>query len=153
MNNGIMWFDPRPGHPNGMAPGKRPLTNMCPLIAEGAEGEVFAGGASGGRRILAAVTQTALFVLDFGMSVEEAAHGPRIDVSGPDRIFADARLAPDVIAALRAEGPSTVVEHGVFPINFACPNFLVLRPDGTREGMSDARSPWSAALAETGSGG
>lgn len=153
MNNGIMWFDPRPEHPNGIAPGKRPLTNMCPLIARGAKGEVFAGGASGGRRILAAVAQTALFVLDFGLDVEEAAHLPRIDVSGPERIHADARLGEEVIAALAAEGPVTVVEHGVFPINFACPNFLLLHPDGRREGISDARSPWSAALAAEGAGG
>ena len=38
MNNGIMWFDPRPGRPNSIAPGKRALTNMCPLIAMRATG-------------------------------------------------------------------------------------------------------------------
>src|SRR5207248_2330191 len=27
MNNGIMWFDPRPGRPNSIGPGKRALTN------------------------------------------------------------------------------------------------------------------------------
>ena len=32
MNNGVMWFDPRPGQPNSLAPGKRALTNMCPLV-------------------------------------------------------------------------------------------------------------------------
>ena len=32
MNNGVMWFDPRPGQPNSIAPGKRPLTNMLPVI-------------------------------------------------------------------------------------------------------------------------
>ncbi|HEV2099126.1 MAG TPA: gamma-glutamyltransferase, partial [Stellaceae bacterium] len=33
MNNGVMWFDPRPARPNSMAPGKRALTNMCPVVA------------------------------------------------------------------------------------------------------------------------
>src|SRR6185312_6291902 len=32
LNNGMMWFDPRPGTPNGIAPGKRPLCNMLPII-------------------------------------------------------------------------------------------------------------------------
>src|SRR5260221_517055 len=32
MNNGVMWFDPRPGTPNSLGPAKRPLTNMCPLV-------------------------------------------------------------------------------------------------------------------------
>ena len=32
LNNGIMWFDPRPGGPNAIAPGRQPLSNMCPVI-------------------------------------------------------------------------------------------------------------------------
>ena len=32
MNNGVMWFDPRPGQPNSIGGGKRPLTNMFPLV-------------------------------------------------------------------------------------------------------------------------
>ena len=31
MNNGIMWFDPTPGAPNSLAPGKRCLTNYTPV--------------------------------------------------------------------------------------------------------------------------
>jgi hypothetical protein len=35
------------------------------------------------------------------------------------------------------------------PINFACPNGIVISPDGTRIGISDVAQPWSAAVAQT----
>ena len=150
MNNGVMWFDPRPGRPNSIAPGRRPLTNMCPVILREGDAPVLAAGASGGRRILASVLQMLTFVADFGMDPEAAAHHPRIDVSGPDLILADRRLDADVLAALHAAGPTLTAEHTVQPINFACPNLILARPDGQRVGVSDALSPWSAALAEPG---
>lgn len=148
MNNGVMWFDPRPDQPNSIAPGKRPLTNMSPIILKHDGRPVLAAGASGGRRILAAVAQTMTFIADFGMTPEQAAHHPRIDVSGPDGISADIRLPQDVLDALQADGPTELVEHGVMPINFACPNAIVQAPDGTRTGIADAASPWSAAVAQ-----
>jgi gamma-glutamyltranspeptidase/glutathione hydrolase len=148
VNNGVMWFDPRPNQPNSIAGGKRPLTNMSPIILRDRDRPWFAAGASGGRRILASVTQMLAFVTDFGMTLEEAAHHPRIDVSDPDYLSADRRLAPDVIDALAADGPTEVVEHGVMPINFACPNAIISEENGTRLGISDAASPWSAAVAQ-----
>ena len=148
MNNGVMWFDPRPGQPNSIGGGKRPLTNMSPIIVRDGSRPCFAGGASGGRRILAAVTQLLMFLTDFGMTLEEAAHHPRIDVSDPGYLSADRRLPAEVLEALKADGPTTVVEHGVMPINFACPNGIVAQPDGVIVGISDAASPWSAAIAE-----
>jgi gamma-glutamyltranspeptidase / glutathione hydrolase len=148
LNNGIMWFDPRPGRPNAIAPGRRPLTNMCPVILRDGDTPVLAAGASGGRRILAAVAQMLAFVADFGIDPAVAAHHPRIDVSGPDAILADRRLPPDVLAALRGLSPTATAEHTAQPINFACPNLVLAGPDGERVGVSDAMSPWSAALAQ-----
>lgn len=149
INNGVMWFDPRPNQPNSIAGGKRPLTNMLPIILRDGDRACFAAGASGGRRILASVTQMLAFVTDFGMPLEEAAHHPRIDVSDPEYLSADRRLPADVIDALSTDGRTEVVEHGVMPINFACPNVIVSEADGNRVGISDAASPWSAALAQT----
>ncbi|GGC69029.1 gamma-glutamyltransferase [Siccirubricoccus deserti] len=146
MNNGVMWFDPQPGTPNAMAPGKRPLTNMCPVIAATNGQPEIACGASGGRRIMAAVFQLLSFVADFGMDPDAAAHHPRIDVSGPSGIAADQRLAPEVLEALTAVGPLEVMEHGVLPLNFACPNLIQRGPDGA-VGISDAMTPWSGAVA------
>ena len=147
MNNGVMWFDPSPGQPNSIGPGKRPLTNMFPIILRDGAKPFIAAGASGGRRIMAAVLQLMSFVADFGMTPERAAHQPRIDVSGPDKVTADGKLAPDIIRALQADGPIEIVEHGVLPLNFACPN-LIRQAGGTRTGISDAASPWSAAVAQ-----
>jgi gamma-glutamyltranspeptidase / glutathione hydrolase len=148
MNNGVMWFDPRPNQPNSIAGGKRPLSNMSPIILRDGDRPWLAAGASGGRRILASVTQMLAFLMDFGMNLEDAVHYPRIDVSDPDYLAADRRLPAEVIDALAADGRTEVVEHGVMPINFACPNVITMEPDGTRAGISDAASPWSAALAQ-----
>ncbi len=147
MNNGVMWFDPRPGQPNSVGPGKRPLTNMLPVILRDGDTPVLAGGASGGRRIMAAVTQAVAFVAAFGMDPAEAAHHPRIDVSDPDTVHADRLLPADVLAALRAQGPVETVEHGTVPVNFACPNLIEIK-DGVRTGVTDVMSPWSAAVAQ-----
>jgi gamma-glutamyltranspeptidase/glutathione hydrolase len=148
MNNGMMWFDPRPDVPNSIAPGKRPLTNMCPVIMKDGEKPVLAIGASGGRRILASVFQMIAYIADFGMCVEDAAHHPRIDVSSVDKVTADRRLPAEVLSALAADGELEVVEHSTIPINFACPNVIVQHGDGTRSGISDVVSPWSAAIAQ-----
>ncbi len=148
LNNGVMWFDPRPHQPNSIAGGKRPLTNMSPIVLEDGNRPWLAAGASGGRRILAAVAQVMTFIADFGMTVEQAAHHPRIDVSGPEGVAADRRLPADVIAALSEDGPTELLEHGVSPINFACPNVLVRDPEGNVTGISDVASPWSAAVAQ-----
>ena len=147
MNNGVMWFDPRPGQPNSAAPGKRPLTNMCPVIVSEGGAPILAAGASGGRRIMAAVAQVLAFTLDFGMDPSTAAHHPRIDVSDAETVHADMRLSAEVLDALEADGPVERVQHGVMPVNFACPNLIHLH-EGTRTGISDVMSPWSAAIAQ-----
>ena len=148
MNNGVMWFDPRPGRPNSMMPGKRALTNMCPVVAARGGRPWFGIGASGGRRILAAVLQMASFVVDFAMDPEAAAHHPRIDVNGGERFGIDRRLPPAIVAPLMAKPGATLVEHGVYPARFACPNLVMHGADGLNHGITDVMSPWSAAIAE-----
>ncbi len=149
MNNGVMWFDPTPGQPNSIGPGKRALTNMCPLVVARDGRPRFGVGASGGRRILASVLQMASFVVDFGMSPEEAAHHPRIDVSGADGLAIDRRLPDAVIDRLcDVRRGAQIVEHTVWPQQFSCPNLVLRGDDGVNHGISDVMSPWSAAVAE-----
>jgi gamma-glutamyltranspeptidase/glutathione hydrolase len=151
MNNGIMWFDPRPGTPNSLAPGKRPLTNMCPVIALRRERPWFALGASGGRKILPAVMQIASFLVDHGLDLDEAFHQPRIDASEADYVAVDPRLPAAVRKALSKAFPTRENELVVYPTQYACPS-AVLRDAGRREnqGITDVMSPWSGAVAEDG---
>ena len=149
MNNGMMWFDPRPESPNYFAPGKRPLTNICPVIARrGGEGW-FAVGASGGRKIMPAVMQLSSFLIDHGMTLEDAFHQPRIDASGGDTVGVDPRQPPEVQKALAAKFPLNQTELVVYPTNFACPSAVLNEPaTGEHQGISDVMSPWSGAVAQ-----
>ncbi len=147
LNNGIYWFDPRPGRANSLAPGRRPLSNMCPILGEGGAGR-FALGASGGRRILPAVLQLALFLSERRLSLEEAFHQPRIDVSGPDRVTADPRLGEEILRAL-ASHPPTLRPPRHFPLAYACPSAaLEVSDSGPRLAVAEPWQPWAGGLAE-----
>ena len=84
------------------------------------------------------------------MSPEEAAHHPRIDVSGDQGVAIDRRLPAAVIDRLTSRRGASLVEHTVWPQQFACPNLVLRGEDGTNHGISDVMSPWSAAVAEPG---
>jgi gamma-glutamyltranspeptidase / glutathione hydrolase len=110
MNCALQWFDPQPGAPNSVAPGKRPLSNMTPMIVERAGKPVLAVGAPGSRRITNAVSQVTLNVLEHGMAVQPAISAPRIDCS-LGHILADDRIDGDTIADLRERGHRVDVVH------------------------------------------
>ncbi len=147
MNNGIMWFDPTPGGPNALAPGKRCLTNYTPVLAQAADGRRLALGASGGRRILPAVTQMLSFVMDYGMDLDAAIHTPRIDASEGAVVIGDVRLKPSVRDALRAGFDYEEARVQTFPMKFACPS-VVLRDGETNSGATESAQPWGDAVAE-----
>ena len=145
MNNGVMWFDPRPGRPNSLAPGRRPLANMCPVVLELAGGARYALGASGGRRIMPAVMQLVSFLADFELDLEDAFHAPRIDASGGDCVTVDPRFPAEVAAALGERHAVEIWPNAVYPAMYACPNAAGAMPDGSRVGAAYVQSPWALA--------
>ncbi len=148
MNNGMMWFDPRPGRPNAIAAGKRPLANMSPVVATRAKVPVFAMGAAGGRQIVPALVQLTSFLLDLGLPLEEAFHVPRLDASTAT-ILCNARMPADHVAALSRHCPTARVEDTVYPVQFAVPNAVQHDPQsGQNSGMVHVTTPWPTAIAE-----
>jgi gamma-glutamyltranspeptidase/glutathione hydrolase len=148
MNNGVMWFDPRPGRPNSIGAAKRPLSNMCPTLAERGDGLRVALGASGGRRIMPAVFQLLSFLCDYGMDLDTAFHTPRLDSSGGDLVSIDRQAGTEVLAAMETAFVNTAeVHHSVYPALFACPNAVTLAPGGAQAGAAFVMSPWAEVAA------
>lgn len=152
MNNGINWFDPRPGLPNSIGPGKRPLSNMLPVIGLDGEKPWLAIGASGGRRILPAVMQLVSFQADFGLSLAQAFARPRIDASVAGQVAVDPLMEPAIKKALaaRAAGKIAVVERrrDPYPLAYACPVAVAIDPvSGERVAMTEIAQPWAGAAA------
>ncbi|HEV2674678.1 MAG TPA: gamma-glutamyltransferase [Aliidongia sp.] len=147
MNNAVNWFDPRPGRPNSLAPGRRPLANMCPMVAT-RNGVPWIGlGACGGRKILSAVTQLGSMLIDYGLSLDSAFATPRLDASG-ETVLVDAAMDPEWIDQIAAAVPVQVVPDQVYPNHFAVPS-AVMRHQGT--GLNSAAThPRSAVAAVLG---
>jgi gamma-glutamyltranspeptidase/glutathione hydrolase len=145
LNNGVMWFDPTPGRPNSIAAGQRPLSNMCPLLVTRGGAPWFALGASGGRRILPAVFQLTAFLVDCGLSPDEAVSHPRLNVDGAPFVEADPCLGREIITAVAAALPLREVEALVSPNHYANP--LIAGWEGDIAfGAAQLRSPVSAAV-------
>ncbi len=144
LNNGMMWFDPRPGQANSIAGGKRCLTAMSPLVLTKDGQPILAAGASGGRKILTAVAQVITHVLDHNLGPQAAIHIPRVHSEGRDTQIND--LAdPTAIADLKNRG------HHLKPMtespmhaNFALPNSIVIGMDGLLRGGVDPLRPGTA---------
>lgn len=146
MNNGVNWFDPRPGGPNSIAPGRRVLSNYAPAIMTGGDTVVGIGGC-GGRKILPAVFQLLNLMADQGLDLEAAFHQPRIDVSGGRTVVVDDRLPAAARAALAAAFDVTLArpDGAVAPFTIAS---AVARVGDGNEAATEPSHPWSEAVAE-----
>ena len=103
-NNSMVNFHPYPGHANSILPGKGRTTGMAPTIVYAGEKPRLVLGAPGATRIITAVLQVILNVLDFDMSISDAVHAARFDCQG-DRIRCQARIPELVCAEVRKRHP------------------------------------------------
>ena len=90
-------------------PGKRPLSSMTPTIVLKDGKPLLITGSPGSRRIITAVLQVILNVIDFHMSIADAVSAPRLHNQWqPDETYAEPGFDAAVLDALRARGHNIV---------------------------------------------
>jgi len=143
LQNGMVWFDPEPGHVNSVAPGKRPLVNMVPALAFKRGAPYLAVGAPGGRKIVSAIPQVIANMVDLGDSPQAAIEAPRLHTEGGD-LWVDERVGTASLAALARMGHPVVPTH-VEPGTFYFSKPVAIRVTG--KGLEAGLDPVHAAAA------
>jgi len=151
MNNEMDDFSIQPGVPNAfgligaeanaVGPGKRPLSSMTPTIVLKRGKPVIAVGAAGGPKIISAVLQELIALLDLGMSPTEALAATRIHHQwSPDELMVEKSLPDPVQAALAGRG------HQVRELNALSVSHLVARSADGKSfvGAADPRAGGAA---------
>jgi gamma-glutamyltranspeptidase/glutathione hydrolase len=104
LYNGAMGiFDPRPGQPGSIAPGKRRFTAACPTIVFEDDRPRIVIGAPGGAHIAVSVAQALVNIMDFKMTLQEAVSAPRFSATS-DMIDVSNRIPRFVTRQLESKG-------------------------------------------------
>jgi gamma-glutamyltranspeptidase/glutathione hydrolase len=128
LNNELDDFTAKPGASNAFGlvgftanlpgPNKRPLSSMTPTIVLKDGKPFLITGTPGGSRIITAVLQNIVDVIDFKMPLGEAVGAPRLHHQWqPDQVFVEPGFDPAVLAALAARGHSVLPARPATAIN------------------------------------
>ncbi len=153
LNDEMDDFAAQPGKPNlfGLVQGernavgamKRPLSSMTPTIVLNKDGTFwFAVGARGGPRIITAVLQTTINMIDHKMNIQEAVDAPRIHHQWlPDMLlFEPYGMSNDTRTILEKYGHKFAGSPG----NLALATAVAVDDKGVRLGAIDSRSDGKA---------
>ena len=151
MNNEMDDFSISPGIPNQygllgakaneITPQKRPLSSMTPTIAFKNNDLFFTTGSPGGAKIITAVLQSILNIVDFEMDVAEANNAKRIHHQWqPDKIQIEFDLSVDKKNWLLDAG------YNIEIIEPATNLQLIMKKNKNYYGYGDFRRPDSFAL-------
>lgn len=98
-------FVVEPGHPNCIAPGKRPMHTIIPGMVAKADKVVMPYGVMGGHYQAYGHMQFLTRYFDYNMDIQEAQDAPRLfPEPGSDSVDIEGTLDESVVAELRAKG-------------------------------------------------
>jgi gamma-glutamyltranspeptidase/glutathione hydrolase len=131
LNNTMGLFDPHPGTPASIAPGKRVTSSMAPTIILRDGKPAWALGLPGGVRIFTSVFQAVVNLIDHRMSLQEALEAPRIWSQGQEL-----EMEQDIPAAVRDAVAARGHRVAAFPAVAGGMNAVAFAADGTLEGAA-----------------
>ncbi|HEX5505244.1 MAG TPA: gamma-glutamyltransferase family protein [Thermomicrobiales bacterium] len=139
LNNFMHWFDLDADSPNAIGPRKK--NEMC--LSPGMiwrEGRLFACiGTPGSYGIMETTPQFMVNLMDFGMTAQAAIEAPRVRPQEMNRVIVEARVDPEVRAALAARGHAIDVQPA-WSATFGGAQGIMVDPDsGTFSGGADPR--------------
>ena len=143
MNSRLQGFNLEEGHPNCLAPGKRPLHTLnCYLVHKDGE-PILVGGTPGAHWQVQTNLQMLVNILDFGMDVQQAVEAPRFTMGdqlsvGSLKGRIESRIGQEVATSLLERGHQFEV---VGPWDVAGAVQLIMRnpSTGLYEGATEIR--------------
>jgi gamma-glutamyltranspeptidase/glutathione hydrolase len=153
LNNELDDFTAAPGASNAYGlvgfeanlpgPGKRPLSSMSPTIVMKDGKAVLVTGSPGGSRIISAVSQIIVDVLDYDMDVAAAVAAPRLHHQWlPDEVRIERGFADDTLAGLKARGHRLIE-----PLGYSSANSIAVTANGLL-GAPDPRTRGAEAAGQ-----
>ena len=135
LNNGMIWFDPEPGKANSIAPGKRGMVNMVPVLGFKKGAPYLALGAPGGRKIISAIPQVVANLVDRKGSLQAAIDAPRVHDEGTG-LEVDDRAGDKSLDGLRRRGHTVLAKTETSAsMNFARPVGVRVTSKGLEAGL------------------
>ncbi len=132
------------GHPNRIAPGKRPFHTLMATMVTAPDGSFEAAfGTPGGHGQPQTIAQGIVQVLHFGLSPQQAAEAPRFRGEGGRRMLVETRLPEPTLLALEGFG------HTLSPVDgwtaaFGNLQIILRTPNGLLRTGADMRREGAA---------
>jgi gamma-glutamyltranspeptidase/glutathione hydrolase len=135
-----------PGHPNELAPGKRPRVTLSPTMVVGPGNTIMTFSTPGGDNQDQALLQVLFYAAEFGMNAEGAVESPRFQTEhlvssfdnhamSPGVLLLDERIPATVVADLQKRGHK--VEIRTRYASGAAPVLVRMTPAGLIEAGAD----------------
>lgn len=139
LHNRGAGFTLEAGHPNQIAPGKRPFHTLLPTMVLDEDGELaMTLGTPGGHGQSQSLSQVLIQTLVFGLSPQAAVEYPRFRSQGGLELLLEARMPERVAGELGARGHEVEVVEG-WTATFGSVQMIHLLPSGALRTGADMR--------------